>query len=258
MSGTGKKPDFKKFRATLTKLERLIGVWRFSLRDQISYSEDGKVITSTTGDGIIHTLLLLLELNINTSESNTIQELERLLTIKTEIRAIPCNIWKCPTYDRYCASNQPNISTGILLERLTEFKVAFLNGGTFSRLISEGGVEPMTALERLTKIQLELQSVELGNLLTSRMNEVVYTCEDKASARFIPIICENLTHTLQPLTKPVTDSSSDVVDPVHVRQYFLRLVKPSLTVYLRLLKSKKSPIATYLARAKCQRRLKPY
>ena len=190
MSGSEKEPDFEMFRATLTKMERLIGVWSNSFSDQISYSEDQNVVASTIGDGIIHTLLLLLKLNINTSESNTIQELERLLTIKTRIRGIPCNVWGCSTYDQYCASNQTNTQPRVLLKRLTELKVAFLNGGTFSRLSSEGGVEPMTALERLTKIQLELQSVELGSLLTMKMNEIVYTCEDKASAKIIAIISE--------------------------------------------------------------------
>ena len=182
------------FRATLTKLERLIDVWTKQDTDLIPnshvYSHSHSEVTiSPIGEAMTHTLNLLINFDINTSESNAIEELEHLATIKTKTLGIPITNWG-PFFKNYCESKDPTIKTRKSLDYLIESKIAFLKGGTFSRLVSEGGVEPMTALDRLTEIQLKLRSVELGNLLRSKMNEVVYTCEAQASAKIFPIIWE--------------------------------------------------------------------
>ena len=187
MSGIEKKPDFEMFRATLTKLERLIGVCtKKVVKFYYGYS-NSESTANPTGESMIHMLKLLIEFDINTTESNAIEELERLSFIGIKILGIPLRDGG-PTLARYCASKNPKISTSGLLQQLTESKIAFLKGMPFSRLVSEGDIEPMTALERLTDIQVELRSFELSKLLTSRMDEVVYFCEAKASVKVIPII----------------------------------------------------------------------
>ena len=177
------------FRATLTKLEGLIGVWTKQATVLVDPPSHFKTVISPIGEGMIHTLKLLIEFDTNTTESNVLEELEHLVIIKNKISRIPTT-YGGPSYVNYHASEDPNSNTQYLLQQLIESKIAFLKGGTFSRLISEGGVEPIKALDRLTELQLKLRSVELGNLLTSKMNEVVYACEDKASAKILPIIWE--------------------------------------------------------------------
>ena len=262
MSGTESKPDFEMFRATLAKLERLIGIWTRQATDLLGppshyppshFKTERKFI----GEGMIHTLKTLIEFDTNTSESNVFEELEHLVTIENRISGMP-SIYYGPSYVGYDASMDPRLTTQGLLQQLIESKIAFLKGGTFSRLISEGGVEPMTALDRLSKIQLKLRSVELSKLLTSKMKEVVYNCEEKASSKISPVIWG------QP------HSYTAAIDQIRCRflaqrggSYscrsilFCTLNASSLIVHPRLLGSERHPIATYPASAKSKRRLNP-
>ena len=254
MSGTDKEPDFNMFRATLTKLERLIGIWTKQNTDLLPklYSYSG-VGTNPIGESMIHTLKLLIKFDINTSESNAIEELEHLATIRINICGIPLPK-DGPNYLYYCASKDPEMSTWGYLECLTKSKIAFLEGRTVSRLVSEGGVEPMTALDRLTDIQMKLRSVELSKLLTLKMNEVVYTCEAKASTKIIPIIREQ-PHLYIAAIGPSRHRLLAQRGGSRPRESISSAPckNPSLTVHLRLLKSKRPPIATNSASARSQR-----
>lgn len=73
------KGDFLLFRQTLTELERLVDV-RDSLQQ---YCADH--VKKAIAEGIIYTLDLFTEYDVNTSESNSIEELERLVEMSLEV-----------------------------------------------------------------------------------------------------------------------------------------------------------------------------
>lgn len=73
MLATESEKDYLMFRKTLTKLERLVDV------RGIIFASKSK---TTIGESIIYTLELLTEFDVNTSESNAIEELERLAMLK--------------------------------------------------------------------------------------------------------------------------------------------------------------------------------
>ena len=250
------------FRAILLKLERLIDVWTKQDTDLIPNSHvyshsHSEATTSPIGEAMTHTLKLLIDFDINTSESNAIEELEHLVTIKTKTLGIPTVNWG-PIFENYCESKDPRIKTRTSLEYLTESKIAFLKGGTFSRLVSEGGVKPMTAFERLTEVQLKLRSNELSKLLVSKMNEIFYTCEAKASAKIIPIIWEQL-HSYTAAIDPIRHYLFSQCGGFHSCRsiLFCTLNASSLIVHPRLLRSARGLITTYLASAKSERQLNP-
>ena len=63
------------FRDTLIGLERFVDVWG-------NLSIICHIATTTTVEGIIYTLDVLTESDMNTSESNAIEELEHLAVMK--------------------------------------------------------------------------------------------------------------------------------------------------------------------------------
>lgn len=71
------KGDFLLFRETLTELERLVDV-----RDNLYCADHAQ---KAIAEGIIYTLDLLTEYNVNTSESNSIEELERLVEMDLKV-----------------------------------------------------------------------------------------------------------------------------------------------------------------------------
>ncbi|KAM0803672.1 hypothetical protein BDR22DRAFT_818861 [Usnea florida] len=185
MSGTEKKPDFEMFRATLQKLERLIGVCTSHWTHHVTYTGQPSLhhaMQTTYGDAMIHTLKLLRDMNINTSESNAMEELKRLATISKKLlnkRGL----------EKHCDKKNANLNVRGLLNKLIDSKKAFLKNGAFSHLVKEGGVEPMTALERFLEVQMKHGEIDMEELLISR-----------------------------PLTKSVTPSSRKVADPVQTPQ----------------------------------------
>ena len=66
--------DFLLFRDTLIQLETFVDVWS-------NLSIMGHIAT-TTVEGIVYTLDVLTESDMNTSESNAIEELEHLAVMK--------------------------------------------------------------------------------------------------------------------------------------------------------------------------------
>ena len=184
MSGTESKADFEMFRATLTRLERLIGVCTSHWTHHVNYTLEqslSKRMQTTYGDAMIHTLKLLVDLNINTSESNGIEELKRLATMSKKLL-------DKQGLELHRDKKNPRLDVRGLLNKLIDSKKAFLKSGTFSHLVKEGGVEPMTALERFLWVQKKDGTMNMEDLLISRVKEAVYTCEAKACARIVPII----------------------------------------------------------------------
>ena len=161
MPDTESKKNFLMFREALTELERLVDV-----RGSILYNRYG---TTAFSEGIVHTLKLLIEFNIGTSESNAIDELERLVQIKEKI-VNQCNR---TSYDTISWDHVRRF------DKIIESKIDFIK----NRPISIGGIEPMTALERLAAVGDKYSSRELHDLLASKVREIVYRPRAKASSR---------------------------------------------------------------------------
>lgn len=177
MSGKS-KPDFEMFRATLTKTERLIDVCTSHWTHHVTYTREQSLsnrMQGTYGDAMIHTLKLLVDLNIDTSESNAIEELKRLATMSQKLR-------DKQGLEMHRDKKNPKFNVRGLLNKLIDSKKAFLKNGTFSHRFSEGGVDPMTALERFLWVQKKDGRIDMEALLISRVNEATYA---KASARIV-------------------------------------------------------------------------
>lgn len=237
MAATDSNENFLLFRNTLTKVERLVDV-RGNLGPYTG-------AVTMIEEGIIYTMKLLTELDGNTSESNAIEEVERLATLKSKINL--------QMFQNRTSSSHFLFSE--MFDNMIDSKVDFIEKDSFNRLVSGGGVEPMAALERLAEVSKKLYRPSVDNFSVAKIKEVVYTPIPMASPKNDPVIRLLFTNRLQPHAQSTRISSINIVAaPVCVSQSLHALKESSLTEYLRLLKSKRSPSATYPARGKSQRR----
>ncbi len=158
MPTTISKEDFLKFRDTLNRLECLAEVGR-----KLIFIPD---MHSDIENGIDHTLQLLEVVNVNTSESNAIEELERLEDILSMIPEI--------------GGCGPRCS---LLSKIINTKIDFLKTDSFSTLVSEGGVEPQAALKRLAEIRSKVFLGRLDDLLKAKIREVSWGSRAKVGPK---------------------------------------------------------------------------
>ena len=174
MPAAGSTQDFIMFRDALTEVERLVDV-------QGNIPIMGHILT-TIREGIICKLKLLIELDMDTSESNAIEELGRLAALvqKTALQA-----------RSFLHRGQlPYLAGGVkpedeqMLYKMINSKVDFIKKGSFNRLVCGGDIEPMAALERLTEVQKIFISEDLNEILESKFKEIVYTPRPKASSRY--------------------------------------------------------------------------
>lgn len=172
MPPTQSEVDFLLFRDTLTKLERLVDVWG-------NLSIMGHIAT-TTVKGIMYMLDVLTESDMNTCESNAIEELERLAVMKgkTALTTQISNLIEIPR--EFVISK---LHSGQIFDKMIDSKIGFIKKGSFDQRFSRGCVEPMAALERLNEVQKKLLSESMNDLLESKIKEVVYTPIPKASPR---------------------------------------------------------------------------
>ncbi len=106
-------------------------------------------------DAIDHTLQLLEVVDVNTSESNAIEELERLVKIQIVMLGL--------------GNAEPRRS---LLFKMMNTKIDFLKTVSFSTLVSEGDMEPRAALKRLAEIRSKVSLVRMDDLVNSKIREV--------------------------------------------------------------------------------------
>ncbi len=158
MPATISKEDFLKFRDTLNRLECLAEVGSKLILVPDTHSD--------IDNGIDHTLQLLEVVNVNTSESNAIEELERLENILSMIPEI--------------GGRGPRCS---LLSKIINTKIDFLKTGSFSTLVSEGGVEPQAALKRLAEIRSKVFLGRLDDLLKAKIREVSWGSRAKVGPK---------------------------------------------------------------------------
>lgn len=153
------------FREVLTELERLIDV-----RGSLLLGPYG---TTAIEDGITYTLKLLPEFDVNTSESSVIEELERLVEMRSRVVA---QFRRRPSGINYLRHLQ-------LFDKMIDSKIDCIKIGSLSRLVQKRGVEPMAALERLAAVQGKLNSRCVHDLLESKIREIVWKPRAKASFR---------------------------------------------------------------------------
>ena len=171
MPDTESKGDFLMFRETLAELEHLVDVRiKGELFVMSSSSSADRATTATIEDGIVHMLELLTEFDVNTSEANAIEELERLaeMRIAPEHYADQC----CVDYKR----GRP------ILDKMIDSKVNFIKNCSFGRVDSEDCVEPMAALERLAIVKSKAYSRYMNGLLEAKIREIVWRPRVKASS----------------------------------------------------------------------------
>ena len=164
MPDTDSKGDFLMFRETLAELECLVDV-RVK-----SYLLSGRAGTAIN-DGFFYMLNLLTELDVNTSESNAIDELERLAEVRSR---------QISSTEYFCLTEKRNTS---ILDKMIDSKINFINKGSISRVDSKYGVDPMVALERLAAVSRKAYSQYMDGLLEAKIREVVYRPRAKASSR---------------------------------------------------------------------------
>lgn len=173
MSATESKEDFLAFRGLLDTLECLVNI-----RDK--FPGWPSHFTKTIEDCIVHTAGRLTELDVNTSEFNAFEELERLATIKPKIKAQ--NQTRRLHYDNQLDDKH-------LFDTLIDSKIDFIKKGSFGRLTRGAGVGPLAALESLAEVTTKLGIYNgMNELLTSKMKEVVYAPEPQASLRNAPVV----------------------------------------------------------------------
>ena len=158
------KGDFLLFRESLTELERLVDV-----RDSLYCADDAQ---KAIADGIIYTLDLLTEYDVNTSESNPIEELERLVEMSLKVTE----------QNRRAAYWMTELHNGHF-DKMIDSKIDFIKNYSFSRLVSKGGLEPITALKRLAAVHRKIGSHRMDSLLEFKIREVVWRTRAKASSR---------------------------------------------------------------------------
>ena len=158
------KGDFLMFRETLAELECLVDI------RANTYLCSGRAGTAMD-DGFIYMLNLLTELDVNTSESNAIDELERLAGVRSRQYS--------PT-DDHCLVD---IRSTSILDEMIDSKINFIKKGSFSRVDSKDGVDPMVALERLAVINIKIYSQDMDGLLEAKIREIVWRPRAKVSPR---------------------------------------------------------------------------
>ena len=164
------KRDFLLFRETLTELERLVDVRRKGeLFVMAGSASSGKRATKAIEDGFVHMLELLAESDMNTSEANAIEELERLAEMR---------IAREHDGGQYCIERGRPI-----LDKLIDSKVNFIKNDSFDRVDSDVGIEPMAALERLAAVNLKAYSRYMDGLLETKIREIVWRPRAKAGSR---------------------------------------------------------------------------
>lgn len=110
------KGDFLLFRESLTELERLVDV-----RDSLYCADHAK---KAIAEGIIYTLDLLTEYDVNISESNPIEELERLveMSLKVTERGRRAAYWITELHNGR-------------FDKMIDSKIDFIKNYSFSRLV---------------------------------------------------------------------------------------------------------------------------
>lgn len=172
MSATESKEDFLTFRGLLNLMECLLDV-----RGKF-FGSDYQV-EKPIEEVIIYTAKRLTDLDVNTSESNAFEELERLATMEQNILS--------QYRDRGCGYEK--LRDRDIFHSVIDSKIDFIKKGSFSRLASGGGVGQLGALERLAEVKKKLwRSESMSELLISKTKEVVYTLEPKASLRNDPVM----------------------------------------------------------------------
>ena len=176
MPDTKSKGDFLMFRETLTELERLVDV---RIKGELFVMGSGfsaDRATTAIEDGMVHMLELLTELDVNTSEANAIEELERLAEMR---------IAQEHYRDQYCVDYKRGRP---ILDKMIDSKVNFIRNCSFGRLDSEDCVEPMAALERLAAVNPKAYSRYMDGLLEAKIREIVWRPRVKASSRHDHIV----------------------------------------------------------------------
>lgn len=165
------KGDFLLFRETLTELERLVDVRDIleDIRDSLYYADHAK---KAIAEGISYTLDLLTEYDVNTSESNSVEELERL--VEMSLKVTEQNRRAAPRITKLHDER---------FDRMIDSKIDFIKNYPFSRHVSKGGLEPIAALERLAAVQRKIDSHRMDSLLEFKIREVVWRTRAKASSR---------------------------------------------------------------------------
>lgn len=157
--------DFVLFREALTELECLVQ-W------QTGGNFRG-LSTKTIREGIIYTLELLTKFEVNTSVSNAIEELERLGNIQLEVAR----------YHGLLFPGFHGLDNGEVFDGMIESKIDFIKSVSFSRRVSEDGVEPMAAIERLAAVRMKINTLKMDGLLGSEIREFVWRPRAKASSK---------------------------------------------------------------------------
>ena len=158
------KRNFLLFHKTLTELERVVDV-----RDSLYCADHAQ---KAIAEGIIYTLDLLTEYDVNTSESNPIEELERLVEMSLKVTE----------QNRRAAYWIIELHNG-RFDKMIDSKIDFIKNYSFSRLVSKGGLEPIAALKRLVAVQRKISSHRMDSLLEFKIREVVWRTRAKASSR---------------------------------------------------------------------------
>ena len=227
------------YRETMTELEILVDLRGIYISD---FSEK-----SAVEEGIIYMLELLTEYDVNTTELNAIEELERLAEMRVNFAQQHRQV---PDWTAVLASRDT-------FDKLINSKINFVKNGSFSRLISKGGLEPMAALQRLVVVKRKINSHHIDGLmeelLESKIREVVWRPRVKASSRQSSSGKTLLMHSSALPYPPRTLVPKPRQSPSRQVQSFPLLRKASLTEYHRLLKSKRTPSATYPTSAKGQK-----
>ena len=164
MPDTESKGDSLMFRETLTELERLVDV---RVNSNLFYGSAGTAID----EGVVYMLKLLTELDVNTSELNAINELEHLADLISKRHPVE----GCPYIKDSCG--------GSILDKMIDSKLKFIKNGAFSIVGSEGGIEPMAALERLAAVESRAYSQYMDGLLEAKIREIVWRPRAKAGSR---------------------------------------------------------------------------
>ena len=175
MPDTKSKGDFLIFRETLTELEYLVDVRRKGKLFTM-WSDSPDRATTAIEDGIVHVLELLAEYDINTSEANAIEELERLAEMR---------IARLPDTNYYFINS---IKRKPILDKIIDCKIDFIQRDPFSRTDSEDFLGAKNTLERLAVVKTKTQSQCMIGLLEAKIREIVWRPRAKASSRHVHVV----------------------------------------------------------------------
>ena len=164
MPDTESKEDILIFRETLAELERLVDV---RVKGCLFDGFAGKAMD----DGMIYMLKLLTESDVNISESNAIDDLERLADLRSKRNDVRNVLY----IGDFCSRS--------ILDKMIDSKINFINKCSFSGVDSKDGVDPMVALERLAAVRRKTESQYMDRLLGAKIREIVWRPRAKASSR---------------------------------------------------------------------------